>query len=189
MYIIWSLDYLVKHKRIDDKIFNFLSREAINNIDPEKDDLQNPIQRSLNTVRGAAIDRLMKIDDKTFEKKLFSVLNKVIKKEETLAVKSSIMLNSAYLLNINEIKAFNLFRSILKSDKRLINQAMWSAEYFSYRYFPKMTFFFDIAIKEKKVFKDLSNMLCKLYLRNTPKVENYLFPLLKKSREAKEEAI
>jgi hypothetical protein len=189
LYIISSLDYLVKHKRIDDKIFNFLSREAINNIDPEKDDLQNPIQRCINTVRGAAIDRLMKIEDKIFEKKLFAVLNKAIKKEKTLVVKSSIMLNSAYLLNINEIKAFNIFRSILKSDKRLINQAMWSAEYFSYRYFPKMTFFFDIAIKEKKVFKDLSNMLCKLYLRNTPKVENYLFPLLKKSREAKGEAI
>src|SRR5690606_37373675 len=41
LYIIWSLDYLVKHKKIDNKIFNFLSREAINNIDPEKDDLQN----------------------------------------------------------------------------------------------------------------------------------------------------
>lgn len=189
LFLIWSLDYLVKHKKIDAKIIDFLANEAINNADPRKDDLQNPLQRSINTVRGAAIDRLMKIEDKRFEKQLFSVLKNAIKKEKTLAVKSSIILNSAYLLSINEIKAFNIFSSVLKSDKRLIHQAMWSAEYFSYRYFTKMGFFFELAINETKVFKDLSNMLCKLFLRNVPNTEKYLLPLLKKSKVAKAEAI
>lgn len=189
LYIIWSIDYLIKHKMIGEKIFNFLCNEALNNSDPEKDDLNDPIQRSINTIRGAAIDRLMKLDNKDFELKLFLTINKAIKKEKILAVKFSIAHNSAYLLKIDQLKAFRIFCKVTKSDKRLLKHSMWSAEYFSYRYFSQMKFFFEAALKNSKVYKELSNMLSKLYLRNMPKAEKFLFPLLKKNTEAKAEAI
>jgi hypothetical protein len=99
------------------------------------------------------------------------------------------MFNSAYLLNIDKDKAFKVFVKLLNSDKRLIKEAMWSAGYFSNFYFSKMSSFLTIAMKNKKVFQLLANLLTLAWLRGVEQSEKHLFELLKKSNEAKAEII
>ncbi len=189
LHTIWSIDHLIKNGGINKVIFNFLCKQALFNNDPTKDDLSNPRQRSINSVRGAAFDRLLRLEDKGFANKIFSITNKAIKSEKTFAVKATIISNSAYLLNIDRDKAFKVFVRLIKSDKRLLNEAMWPAGYFSNFYFLKMTFFFEMAMKEKKVFKSLGNLFGLAWLRGIEQSKNYLFELLKKSNEAGAEII
>lgn len=189
LYTIRNIDYLVKNKKVNDKVFDFLCEQATDHEDPQKDDLANPRQRSLNSVRGAALDRLMRFEDKKFADRLFAVVDKAVNSEKTFAVKATIIRNSAYLLNINQDKAFEVFVKMLKSDKRLIKEAMWAAGYFSNFYYSKMTFFFDPAMKSKKTFDSLANLLALAWLRGIAESEKYLFALLKKSNEARAEVV
>lgn len=189
LYLVWSIDYLVQAKRVGSKVLDFLCEEALNNSDPSTDDSANPINKSINTVRGAAMDRLMRINNEQFSQKIFTTVEKSIKQEKTTAIKSTIIHNSAFLLNVNPDRAFAVFKKLLIRSPILIKQSMWSAGFFSRRYFNQMDFFMKVALRSKVVFPELSNLLSNEFIRGNEGSRKYLLPLLKKSSKAKAESV
>ena len=188
IYSIWNSDYFIKNNYLTKVLITFLVSQALYGKDDVKDDEQNPLQRAINTIRGAAIDRLARIDDIRFEKQIFDTLNKIIEDENVYYLKATIAIHCAYLLNINPDKAFDLFVKLNKLDERLIKESMWSADYFANQYFDQMGFFFETAIKRKDLAdknKSLAIILAKGWLNNKVDSEKYLFALLRKSNKAK----
>jgi hypothetical protein len=188
IYSVWNSDYFIKNNHLTKVLITFLVSQALYGKDVVKDDEQNPLQRAINTIRGAAIDRLARIDDKRFEKEIFDTLNKIIEDENVYYLKATIAIHCAYLLNINPDKAFDLFLKLNKADERLIKESIWSADYFANQYFNQMGFFFEAAIKREDLAeknKSLAIILAKGWLNNKVDSEKYLFALLKKSNKAK----
>jgi hypothetical protein len=135
------------------------------------------------------VDRLIKINEKAFEEDIFKTFFNIVKNEKTCTVKSVLLANSAYLISLNRPKALKIFVAILKANPKLIKDAIWSAEYFAYKDFDKIKFFFEMGLKNKALLKDVGFLLAKLYISNVKGSENYLFELIKRNNEAKAEAV
>jgi hypothetical protein len=189
LYTIWNVEYIIKNKGINKPIFDFLCHQALNNVSPKKDTIKNPMQLSINSVRGAAIDKIMRLQDKRYGNRIFDVLKTTILKEKKYAIKATIIHNSAYLQFYNKVKAFNLFMDIIKIDKRLINESFWSANYFANSFFSEMDDYIELAMKNKNTYKVFANFLAISWLKGFDSSEKYLFNLLKKATEARSEVI
>jgi hypothetical protein len=189
LYTIWNTEYIIKNNRITKPIFDFLCYQALNNSSPQKDTIKNPMQLSINSVRGAAIDRIIRLQDKRYGNRIFDLLKTVILKEKKYAIKATIIHNSAYLLFYNKIKAFNLFIELIKIDKRLINESFWSANYFANSFFSEMNDYIKLAMKNKSTYKEYGNFLAISWLKGFDSSEKYLFNLLRKDTEARSEVI
>jgi hypothetical protein len=189
LYLIWNIGYLVTHKKIDDVIFEFLCNTALYNEDPQKTDLRDPLQQSINCARGAAISQLMKIDNRDYEKRLFPVLKGIVISEKHISVKSAIALNTAYLMKADINEAFKIFTEVAESDKRLIKLSMWSARWFSNRFFKKIDRFIEMAMRDREAHAELAQMLAYAYMRNEKDSDGYLFDLVRKSGKARLELV
>lgn len=188
LFVLWETDFIIDAGHLSEDTVNFLCRQALENNDPENDDLEDPYSRAINSVRGCAVDKLIKIQDNRFSAKIFDTLERVIAFEQLLCVKSPIAQVSAYLLNSDPDRAFNLFISSIKSDSRLLVHSLWSANYFAYKYFTDMREYFKKAIStewDRDNTRSLSIILAKAWIRDEPESEDLFFEFLNKEEEAR----
>ncbi len=186
--ILWATDHLIKINGITTPIMDFLCHQALANPNPDKEDIERPLDLGINSVRGAAIDRLMRINDKNHSEKLFETAERLAANERNLAVNATFISHCAYLLNHDKRRAFKVFMTAVSKDTRMLQYGMWSAGYFATSYFLEMDSFFEAADKIEECHEGLTVIYYSGWLKGVEGAEQRLFALLKGSKVARREA-
>lgn len=161
-YLIWLTDHLIDTKSIDHDVIEYLCKMAVSHPDPEQDRHSDElVGHGINTVRGAAADRVADLwfVDKEFKELIFSTLEKVTE-DKTLCVRASIMPRLAYLMNLDEQRAVELF---LKATRHPIPEVFehttWSANWLARRHFADLKDYFIEGIKMDRIRPALAEIL------------------------------
>jgi len=158
LYAVWKSEYLINEKVLDLEILKFLCDCSLNHPNPEYNKIDNnkdPSFESLNTVRGAAIQRVISSHDyNEFEEIIFNTVEKSVK-DERLSVKVAIIQKLAFLNNLNLERSFKIFHNLIEnSNEELLKYSFWSAQYFNPKYHDKMGNYFKKILQCKNLHKD-----------------------------------
>lgn len=153
---IWQSSYLIENKIMDMEIVQYLSDIALKHPNPQKPmNPKDPLFDSLNTVRGAAIHRLISCHyNKDFAEIIFSTLEKA-SNDEQISVRTAIIHPIAYLNNLDIDRVLTIFLKITKDgEHEILKHSLWSAHYLNNKYHDKMSSYFDKLIQDKELHKE-----------------------------------
>ena len=189
MQLIWATEYFTHHQTIDYEVLDFLCYNATNNEDPKIDE-GDPLQHGINTVRGAAVERLVKISfNPDFSDKIFETLLKACD-DPSLSVRISMMPHMALLMNLDRAKTFELFLKATKhNEEQIIKYSTWSASYLLNIYFDQLKNYFERAIEHESVLEDLAILLAAAWLKNKEGSFELLQIVLNESNKAKSKMV
>jgi hypothetical protein len=181
LQIIWATSYLVKSITIHKEIFDFLVFQATNFSLDIKDDTSNPINRAINTIRGAAWDRILcsRIDDNYDI--IIQSMNRAVKEEKTYCIKILLLYYIPNFIEFDEKFAFAIFSKLLKKEESLIDSVEFieTVRYLAYRNFKKMKFYFDKAEKRSQLYEQLGRIYSLLWLSGIEEVLNKILTFSK----------
>jgi len=156
LYTIWKTDYLIQHKLIDEEIMNFLTSNAINHPNPKKPLNENdPLFDSLNTVRGAAIHKILNCCEYIkFSKLIFKTIEKAAN-DPQISVRVAILHGIAYLNSIDINRSFNIFQKLVaENNVAILKNSIWASNYFNNKFHNDMISYFEDIIKNNEIHKD-----------------------------------
>jgi hypothetical protein len=138
LYAIWKIEYFIANKIVDQEIIEFLVNLALNHENPTQP-LNDAFSDSINTVRGAAIDRLIQCHyNPLFKDIIFDTVEQASNDPQS-AVKVSILRRLAYLNNLDINKAFLIFLKLVDTtDEQVLEHSIGSAGYFVQKYDKQM---------------------------------------------------
>jgi hypothetical protein len=152
LYLIWLADYFIKNKNADDQIIDFLIRQALSNPNPERElNPGNPLQDGINSVRGAAIERLIRCSyNDLFKDKIFDTAEKTAK-DKIVTVKAALLMNLAYLIRLDRAKTLKIFIKIMQDEsEKLISTAIHPLRYLVHNDFAMLAPYLKKWIKYEK---------------------------------------
>lgn len=186
LYTIWKTEYLIEHKLIDEEIFKFLSKNALNHPNPEKILNENdPLQDSLNSVRGASIHKIIKCYEQTeFSDLIFETIEKAIS-DPQISVKIAIIIELAFLNHLDIERSFKIFMKLVdKANIQILKNSIRASQYFNIKYHYEMHSYFENLINHKELHKDGQVIVLSWLIHNIN--DKKLFELFfKSSKEAK----
>ena len=185
---IWHMDYLIKCKLIDKQIIEYLSKLALYHENPSRPlNLDNPRIDSINSVRGASLDKLIHCYyNKDFKNDIFEVVEQAMY-DEQISVKVSILSNLAYLNNLDLERSFLVFQKMTDTDNvDLIKNSFWSADFYKNKYFNRMQSYFEKIIQNEELHEKGVIIICKAWIND--KDIKGSFELLQKAISSSEKA-
>ncbi|WP_452221435.1 hypothetical protein [Lacinutrix salivirga] len=156
LYTIWKTGYLIKHKLIDEDIIIFLAENALNHPNPKAHLNENdPLLDSLNSVRGAAIHKIIKcFEYKEYSELIFETIEQATN-DSQLSVKVAILQEIAFLNHIDIERSFKIFMKLLEENNiQLLKNSIRASQYFNNKYHDKMYSYFEKFITHKELHKD-----------------------------------
>lgn len=189
LQLVWITEYFIKHKIVDDTVLDFLCYNAINHEDP-KEDKENPLQHGINTVRGAAVDRIVRINfNVSFSDKIFSTLLNACD-DLSLSVRVSMMPSMFVLMHLSRERTLELFlKATLKNEEEIISYSFKTAQYLSHNYFEKLLPYFEKAMIYDSTIENVSILLAIAWLNNKEESYDLLQKALKNNNKAKSKMI
>ncbi|MBS1586027.1 MAG: ATP-binding protein [Bacteroidetes bacterium] len=166
LQLVWMTDYLIASRLVDDEVIDFLINAAINNSDPESDKPgDDGLQRGINTVRGAAVYRLVRINFyPAFATKIFNCLNQVCT-DSTITVRTSLISQLAYMMNLDKERTLEIFQKLTANyDFQIYKHSIWSATYLSNYSFERLQEYYLKAIAHSEFYEDLTQPLVFAFL-------------------------
>jgi len=155
LYAIWQSRYFIEHKLVDKDIISFLSESAKNHPNPEKPMNENdPSFDSLNTVRGAAIHKIMQCyEHGEFAETIFETAEKGAL-DPQISVRVAVMQELAYLNHLDLNRSFKIFMELIEdADIELLKNSFRTSQYFNHKFHFEMYPYF----KKIMEYKDLHN--------------------------------
>lgn len=153
LYAIWQSRYFIQHKLIDYDIIAFLGECAKNHPNPEKPMNENdPAFDSLNTVRGAAIHKIMQCyEHKEFEEIIFETVEKAVF-DSQISVRVAIMQELAYLNYLGLDRSFKIFMELVKETNiELLKNSFRTSQYFNHKFHYEMSSYFEKIIENEEL--------------------------------------
>ncbi|WP_046755442.1 hypothetical protein [Kordia jejudonensis] len=153
LYSIWKVEYLIKHHLIDYDIIMFISHNALNHPSPDCPLNENdPDFDSINTVRGAAIHKLIQCyEHKEFSEIIFETVEKAVN-DPQISVKVAIIQELAYLNYLELERSFKIFQSLIeKDDIQILKNSFRTSQYFNTKFHHQMQSYFDKIIKYEEL--------------------------------------
>lgn len=186
MYAIWNIGYLIKNNLIDTELVEFLSNHALNHPNPSKPMNENdPSFDSLNTIRGAAIHKLIQCyEHKRSEEIIFSTVEKAIK-DPQISVRVAIMQELGYLNYFNLDRSFKIFMKLInESDTEVLKNSFRTSQYFNVKFHSEMLPYFNMIIQNEDLHKD-GNVIVLSWLNDKISNKKLYTDFIKSSDEAK----
>lgn len=185
--VIWLADYLIKHQLIDDEVVDFLIKQAVFNVNPDQNsNPKDPLMDGINSVRGAAIEKLLKCsDNNNFKEKIFSTAEKVAEDNIT-SVRATLLAYLQYTIKWDEQRAIKVFLRAMSSDNQsLINVSINSLQYLVHHNFQLFLPYLEEWIKYESVQEDLGAILTWCWLKDYKNSFSVLEKLWKLNDKAK----
>jgi hypothetical protein len=186
--LIWSTDVFIKNKVNQKETIDFLSM-VIENAPDSQIAYQDLYTAGLNSIRGAAIDRLVKcyVFD-GYGETIFSTIEKIAK-EASIISRASAISNLALLNNLDKERNLKLYLLLNHDfDPDLLALPLHNLHplvYLIHVDFNKLIPFFEKAIEIKESHKVISHILFFAFLRSYKRSEELLQKVLDSSEEAK----
>lgn len=153
LHAIWQSGYLIQNNQVDEVLVNFLSDKAKNHPNPQKPMNENdPSFDSLNTVRGAAIHKLMWCyEHSEFEEIIFDTVEKAVH-DPQVSVRVAVMQELAYLNYLDLQRSFTVFMSLIQSDDiHILRNSFSTSQYFNVKFHKEMYPYFMKIIKNEEL--------------------------------------
>lgn len=128
--LIWIFDKIIDWQLIDEELLHFLGKCALEHLDPKEDREENHIQEGINSVRGAAVEKLPRISyEPKYADYIFDVLNQAAD-DKTLAVRCTLMQRLAYLNDLNKDRNLDLFLKLVENkENEVLVVSVWTIQY------------------------------------------------------------
>lgn len=191
MYSIWFSEYIIQNNAMDVVIAQYLSALALNHLNPDKElNPNDPLHDSLNTVRGAAIHKIISAyTHPELEEIIFSTVEKAVEDPQP-SVKVAILVHIAYLNHVNLKRAFKIFLKLVNTnDFKIFKNSFRAASYYRNKFYQEMRPYFDKIIEDENLHKDGSVIIVQNWLLGYDKNKQAYNKLVTKSKTAKLEAI
>lgn len=189
---VWMTSYFIKNRIIIDLIVKFLCDIISNHPDeePRNDDV---LSDGINSVRGAAVDRLIDCYEfKEYEELIFSTLEDAVT-TANVVTRAAAMSKLALLSNLNQERNLELFLKLVEDfDIRLLSLPVHNLHplvYLINTNFEKLIPFFEKAIEIEETHKVVSHILLFAWLNEYEKSSDLLNRVLSKSTIAKQTVI
>ncbi|MCP2026537.1 hypothetical protein L1276_001681 [Flavobacterium sp. HSC-32F16] len=153
MHAIWHSDYLIKYHLIDKEYINFLCHISLHHPNPEQPmNESDPSFDSLNTVRGAAIHRIIQCYEyKEFEDLIFDTIEKATY-DPQISVRVAVIQNLAFLNHLDLERSFKIFNALTeKEDIHLLKNSFRASQYFDVKFHYQMYPYFNKIIKNPEL--------------------------------------
>ncbi len=186
LYTIWKTGYLIQNKLIDKDIINFLKINALNHSNPEKPLNENdPLLDSLNSVRGAAIQKIIECYEHTaFSELIFETVEKATN-DSQMSVKVAILQGVAYLNNLDIERSFKIFMKLVDGNNiELLKNSLTASQYFNNKYHNKMHSYFNDLMLHKNLHKNCYVIVWS-WMNDKINDKKLYDRFIKKSKEAK----
>lgn len=165
--LIWIFDKIINWQLIDDELLRFLGKCALENDDPKEDREQNHIQQGINSVRGAAVEKLSKINyEPKYADYIFDILNRAAE-DKTLAVRCTLIQRLAYLNDLDKQRNINLFLKLVKDkNSEILAVSVWSVQYMIHVNFAVLKDYFIDLLSIDKNQKVIGTILMRAWLND-----------------------
>lgn len=186
LHAIWQSEYLIQNNLVDKSLINFLSDKARNHPHPEKPMNENdPTFDSLNSVRGAAIHKIMSCyEHKKFEKIIFETAEKAAA-DLQISVRVAVMIQLAYLNHLDIERSFGIFMNLVRLDNiDILKNSFRTSQYFNVNFHEKMYAYFEKIIEHEELHNE-GNVIVLNWLDDTVKNERLYRKFIKSSDKAK----
>jgi hypothetical protein len=189
LQLIWMLTPLIESQTVDEEIVDFLIDQALHNPDPVEDRGQ-AMQDALNTVRGAAVDKLALIYfNSSWEGKIFEALEQVAV-DAQVSVRVSLVLRLAYLMNLNQERAFSLFVKLTESyNPDIYKASIHSVQYLKNYSFERLHPYFLNFIRHPDGAEQIASVLAIAYMEGKPGSDKLLKSAFKVNDELRKNII
>jgi hypothetical protein len=191
LYSVWNVDYFIENKVIDLEILNYLANLALNHPNPEKPFNPNdPLHDSLNSVRGAAIHKLIKCSyNPAFTEIIFSTAEQVIN-DPQLSVRVAVLVKLAFLNHLDLDRAFKIFIKLTDTDDLiLLKNSFLAASYLKNTFYQEMKPLFNKIIDNEELHNNGSVLIVHSYLLGYDKKKEYYNRLISKGKTARLKSI
>jgi predicted Zn-ribbon and HTH transcriptional regulator len=185
---VWHIEYLIENKLVDEKIIKYLSNLALNHENPSRPlNPNNPIHDSINSVRGAALNKLISCYyNKDFKDKIFEVVEKAMY-DKQLSVRVSILSKLAFLNHLDLERSFLIFNRMTDTDEiGILQNSFWSADFYKNKFFERMQVFFERIIKYEELHEKGVILITKTWIYGNNSCSSY--ELLQKAKVISEKA-
>jgi hypothetical protein len=189
MQLIWMADYLIEARKVDEDILDFLIEQALKNPDPSEDKGQ-PRHEALNTVRGAATERLTSINfNQSWSAKIFDALEKATE-DQQISVKVSLLGRLSFLMHLDKERTLSVFLKVIDKYQRDIYQAsIWSAQYLAKYSFEKLHPYFLNFLNNPDGCEEIATIIAIGFLNKRPGSNKLLQEAFKKNDVVKTKII
>lgn len=156
LYAVWKSEYLIIEKVLDIEILDFLCDCSLNHSNPDNDSevANDHLFESLNTVRGAAIQRVISCHEYLeFKETIFETVEKAIY-DKRFSVKVSIITKLAFLNHLDLERSFQIFNLLISNNDGLLKYSFWSSQYFNHKFHMQMGDYFEKIIQHEELHKD-----------------------------------
>lgn len=189
--LVWATNYFLKEGEVDQEIAEFLCESAVSHKDPSTDrDVDDYLQHGINTVRGAAANKVLYLYQfPKYKDLMFKTLIKVTN-DPVLSVQCSVMPELAYLMNLDKKMTLKLFYRLIESGHEgIMKLTPRTAQYLANHFFAEMEPYFKQALKYETLHGDISTILTTLKIRDNLQYGSLHERLLKKSEVARSKVI
>lgn len=167
MRLVWHSDYLIKNDFIQVSLLDFLINQVQYNLDPSADNSDSsPIQKGINSVRGAAIDRIMSIAwNSPYFEQLISVIENVAN-DPSAAVRASLFSKLQLLIKHDRKRTYDLFYKLLNNDPHpeFWKISIHTAQYLVHGHYPDMNWYFKGMLEDEELSKSAVRILAKYHI-------------------------
>lgn len=183
--LIWQSSYFIDAKLVDIELLNFLCYNSINHVDPEKDK-GDPLQYGANTIRGAAVSKIVFINfQPKYKNKIFSTLMKVAE-DKSVSVKVSLIANLRVLARLDKVATLKVFLKLVnEKNENILKHSIATGQSLSHFYFSKLIPYFNSIKKYKALQSDLAIVLAVEWLKGKKHSKKMLDEVLRLSDKAK----
>jgi hypothetical protein len=188
LWTVWQIEYLIVNELVDIQIIEYLSNLALNHENPSRSlNPDNPRHDSINSVRGAALDKLISCYyNKNFKDRIFEVVEKAMF-DKQISVRISILVKLAFLNHLDLERSFLIFNRMTDTDEiEILKNSFWSADFYKNRYFQRMQRFFERIIKHEELHENGVIIIVKAWVYDYD--INGSYELLQKAKGASEKA-
>jgi hypothetical protein len=189
LQMISLADFFIKHEIVDDDIICYLSNLAINHENPSGPRRSNdPSFDSLNTVRGAAIRRVIQCYyNPEFEDIIFDSVEQTSNDPQS-SVRVGILSVLAYLNHLDLERSYLIFEKLVNTNEiEVLKNSFSSADYYKNKFFERMLPYFNSIIKLEELHENGIVIIAKCWVGNSELKESY--GLLKKAMNSSEQAV
>jgi hypothetical protein len=188
MYLCWLVDYFIKTQQIDQVLIDFLV-STFRNSPSDGDDSKDPLMKGINSVRGAALDKLLLCADNEAFIEIIFVEAEAAAKDNNQNIRAVLVRNLPYLLRADKKRASKIFMTAIADvTENVLKTSMSSLGYMVHHRFSDLIPFFKKWSSFESIQGDLGGILVNSWLNNYKDSEKVMFELLKKSPRARARA-
>lgn len=201
-YCLHIAKELMGREKEDDTIINFLidaaldfgSEEAIEIEDEKETSINNLVTKGINKFSGFAASCLVYIKDKTYENKVFDILQKILTIGPDYS-RATVLFKFAYLMNVDPTRAFKIFKEALigEHDVHVLASSIWSLQYMGNYDFEQLKTIYERLVLAKNLGRDDSQWLFTIlydsYLFDKTGADELLYKLVADNKYASLSAI